>query len=277
MKSLSSKSICILALLLKSQMSHSIVPFQGAREIGMSNAVPSLNSSYNSFCNPAMLATNQKVALGISYNNPYQIKELSTQSIIVIFPTLNGGFGGGWDYFGTSVYNEQILTFGYGHSLNEKIEGGILLNYYATHLTEDYETYQAVSGNIGITVHPNTNLSIAVQIQNITNNNYISHSNEELQASLNTGVAWHFENFLIGSSLNINKTRTAQINVGSEYLLAKNFAIRAGIATNTNVQYTFGAGYGQKWWKGDIAFGYHNQLGMASFFSVEFLIGKEKK
>ncbi len=258
-------------------MSYSIVPFQGAREMGMSNAITSLNSNYNSFSNPAELAKSSNVALGFSYNNLYQVNELSTQSVIICVPTIKGGFGGGWEYFGSGSYNEQIITAGYGHGLNKKIECGILINYHVTHLTEGYETYNAVSGNIGLTMHLNPRLSIAMKLQNVTNTNYINHNNEELKASLKTGIAWHYGNFLIGSSLNINKTKSTQLNVGSEYLLTDNFAIRVGIGTNTNVHYSFGAGYSRKWWKGDIAFGYHNRLGMASFISVELLIGKTKK
>lgn len=253
------------------------VPFQGAREAGLANAIPNTNSTYNSFYNPAGFAGTSYLAVGISYNNLYQLKELSTRSVVACMPTKRGGFGGGWSYFGASTYNIQHFSAGYGHRLHHKIDAGILINYRLTELPEQYENDYAIFGNIGMIFHPNTSLDIGIHLQNISNSKYNHYNTEEIPMSLNAGINWKSESFLIGSSLSLYESEKALIRVGAEFNLAKNFAVRAGVSNKEYLQYTFGLGYRQKRWQSDIAFAYHNQLGMASFVSFEFFIGESRK
>jgi hypothetical protein len=249
----------------------------GAREAAMANSILTLGGTWSVYHNPAGIRTLNHASVGFCYENRYLLEELSTQSFAGTVPVRNGGFGVSYSYFGTSRYNEQKMALGYAHALGEKINAGILFDLYHTNLPDEYESDYIIAGEIGLIIRPIENLSIGLHLNNPTESGSQNYNTEDANTFFRSGITWHDKYFLIGTQVSIQENDEPIMSAGMEINVVPNFYVRAGISSDEKNNYTFGLGYKQKRWCGDIAFARHPILGYTSMFSIEFYPGKIKE
>jgi hypothetical protein len=245
----------------------------GARETGMANAILTLGTTWSVYHNPAGIAGNSNPSFGFSYHNQFFLEEMSTRSFAAIWPYEKGGFAASYSYYGTQIYNEQKTAIGYAHKLSEKIDAGILIDVFTSKLPGEYETVRTIAGEIGLNAHPIDQLSIGIHVKNISNSAYSKYIKQQPKSWFRAGLTWNESDFLIGTQVQLKQDGNTLLSLGTEINVVKNFDVRAGISKNETTSLTFGMGYKQQRWRGDIAFARHPQLGFSSFISVEFYLG----
>lgn len=242
----------------------------GAREASLANTGVALKSNWAMFHNPAAITHLTSPMVGVHYSNQYIMEELSTTSVSGTIPLSYGGFGLSVSYFGTSAYNEQKYAFGYAHKLGNLFAAGITLDYFNVKLPEPYESSNALAGEIGLLVNPVDNLLIGCHLYNITNSKYTDYPSESLQSFFSLGATWQTEIFLVTSQVYLDREATPTISAGSEVYLIPTLAVRIGASTNEQYQYTFGVGYRNSRFNGDLAFTNHPTLGFSSHISFNY-------
>lgn len=267
----------ITALLLSLASNAQSLHIAGARETGLANSSLTLNSTWSVFHNPAGLTNFDNYSLGISYINRFQSSELSTSAIAGIIPTEKGSFGIGYSYFGTSNYNQQKSIIGYAHKLGEKVDAGISIDLYSTHLPNEYESAHAITGEVGLTVRPINQLSIGAHLNNIAGADYSDYLEQEVPMSFRSSATWTAENYLLSGQLSLNKNYDAVLSVGTEVSILQYLDIRAGVSTFEPMSFTCGLGYHQKRLQLDLAFARHPSLGYTSVVSANINFGQVKR
>lgn len=242
----------------------------GAREAGLANTAIAIADNYSMFHNPGNISGVKATTIGVNYSNVFMLPELSLSSISGLMPFRQGAFGVSASYYGSSQYNEQKYAFGYGLGLGDKISAGISIDYFRVNLPGEYESEDALAGEIGIIVTPIENLSLACVLYNPTATSYKNYPSENLPSCLYIGAAYQSEGFLITSQANIESDQDPVLSLASELYLVKNFAIRLGISTDDLYQYSFGLGYTHTKLNADIAFARHPVLGFSSFITLNY-------
>lgn len=242
----------------------------GAREAALANSSVALTTDWPMFHNPAGISRLSYSSIGVHYTNQYTMQELSTASAIGSMPIAAGAFGFSLSYFGTSMYNQQKYAIGYAHQLGDFLSAGVIFDYFMAHLPEEYESSHALAGEIGLIANPIDKLSIGCHIYNVTDSKYSNLTDENLPSFFALGAAWESETFLVSSQVNLDKESDPTISIGSEVLLIESIAVRFGVSTNEQYQYSFGLGYNNKKFKGDIAFTRHPVLGFSSYVSFNY-------
>lgn len=249
----------------------------GAREAALANSSVALSTDWPMFHNPAGLTRLKNTTLGVHYTNQYLMRELSTTSATGSMPVASGAFGFSLSYFGTTRYNQQKFAVGYAHQLGDFLSAGVTFDYFNTHLPEDYEASHALAGEIGLIANPIDKLSIGCHIYNLTGSKYSTYTAENVPSFFSLGVAWESDAFLVSAQVNSDKENEPTISFGSEVFLIESFAVRIGISTDEQFQYSFGFGYNNIRFKGDIAFTRHPVLGFSSYVSFNYSFAAKTK
>jgi len=261
--------ICILTCNSRQLKATDLFFQAGAREAGLANSSVALGGTWSVFHNPAGMVSISSMSIGFNYENRYAIKELVTSSFAGIIPVRFGNFGFSGSYFGSSRYSEQKYAFGYSRSFAGKIDVGILCDYLSVNLPEGYDTPHSLAGEIGIIAHPIEYLAIGCHLFNLTSQKF-NNSILEVPIIFRTGAAWETKNYLISSQIQLNEKEKPVLSVGSEITFFKKLAMRMGISTCENMNYTLGLGYTNSWIKGDFALAHHSVLGYSACISFEF-------
>lgn len=240
----------------------------GSRSASMGNSSVTLSDVWSTHHNQAGLANLTKPTIGFHHENRFIVKEYGLQSLAFVLPTNSGNFGVSLSYFGYSKYNESKIGLGYAKKLGDKISFGVQLDYFNTHIAEDYGNKGAAVAELGILVEPKENFFIGVHVFNPTMSKIAIYDNERIPTIFRVGIGYKFsDNLYIATETEKDIDFDPVFKAGVEYMMIKDFFIRAGISTNP-VQNSFGIGYVHKRLKADIAFSTHQILGITPHFTV---------
>jgi len=145
---------------------------------------------------------------------------------------------------------------------------GVQLDYFNTHISEDYGSKGAAVAELGILAEPKENFFIGVHVFNPTMSKIAIYDNERIPTIFRVGIGYKFSNNLyVATETEKDIDFDPIFKAGVEYMVIKDFFIRAGISTNP-VQNSFGIGYVHNRLKADIAFSTHQLLGITPHFTV---------
>jgi hypothetical protein len=249
----------------------------GAREAGMAGSSVALNGIWSICYNPAGIALSPYAEFAMAYENHYFLPELSATSFAFVIPVSSGAFGMSAGYSGTSSFNNQKFALGYAHKFGSNIQAGVLLDYYSANLPAEYETARTIAGEIGILTRPTEKLSIGVHLNNITGSSYTVYPNEKIPVLFSAGAAWQDERYTVCTQVELNSNEKARISAGTEVILVKDLAVRAGISNSDQMSYTVGLGYALNRIICDIAFSHHPILGFSSSVSIQVSLSKQTR
>lgn len=139
----------LFTIIIKSSYSQlsNVVP----KSLSVANAAVSDNERWSGFANPASLASVDKLAAGMQYENRYFLPELSTRSVDFALHSsiVNVGFSA--SYFGFSLYNEVLLGLGFARNFSDRFSMGVQFNYLAGYFYSEQRYRGMLFPQIGLT------------------------------------------------------------------------------------------------------------------------------
>jgi len=246
-----------------------------ARETGLAGASVSFSDIWSQYSNQAGLAYLDYIAVGISYQNAYFVKELATNSVAFAVPTKTGTFGLNYYYFGYPKYNENKIALAYAKTLGKKISVGIQLDYFITHIEGEFGTSGVPAGEIGILTNPIKNLYIGAHVFNVWNASISSADETYLPIIFKLGASYIlYQKALLSVEFEKDIDYPVVVKTGVEFEMLKKVFLRAGISTKPTT-FSFGLGYEFNSFKLDIAFSKHEVLDYSPSISFRYFINKK--
>jgi hypothetical protein len=249
----------------------------GARVNGMGNvsaAVPDFWSMYN---NQAIMPFYDKMAVGVSYNNRYLLKETSTAVLGVVLPLKNGS-----DVFAVNLYHYGGGNFGamkagiaYAKSFASVFSFGLQFDYLLDYFNDAmYGKRSGFTFETGLYGQITKDFSLGFHVYNPARLKMITYNDipEYIPTILRLGLAYKFkEKCIVGLDVEKNLDTKLQIHTGIEYTLLKFLILRGGIRFP---DFSFSLGVGTEW-KGlfiDFASSYHVHLGYSPQLAIIYAI-----
>ncbi|HEY5469782.1 MAG TPA: hypothetical protein VIK07_04605 [Bacteroidales bacterium] len=241
----------------------------GAGEAGMGNVCIMKNGFWSSFQNQALLAFNNSISFGLSYENRFSIEELGTRSIGLAIPVGKASIGAVYSHFGYIDFKRDMTGLACGLKLSENISAGVQVDYFSERTTSEYNNNQSVTFETGLLFTPSENTRIGIHLFNPLPN---SIRKNFLPTSIRVGVGTELSEILFaGVEAEMSAGNKLIVSTGYEYEAAKNLWLRGGFSTNNN-SFSFGLGYLTKIAQLDLAFQTHEKLGVTSSVSLIFKI-----
>ena len=241
-----------------------VYPQTGARSNGMGTASLCLVDAWSVYNNPGAFGSLDHNEVGISYENRYLLKELSTQALAAGFHTKKAGnIGVHFQQYGFNLYHELIGGLTYGMKLFKNFSAGVQLNYHRIALAENYGSKNTVSAGLGLYYQLNKSFNLGMRVLNITRTRLSGQQDERLPTTFNLGAVYRFSEKVLWS-VEAEKTMINPINFksGIEFKPHEVVALRLGI-NSYPFQSSFGFGLKLKKIQFDMAAMWHSRLGMS--------------
>ena len=247
----------------------------GSREAGMGGCSVVNVGLWGVSNNQASLGFMQYAAVGMHYENRFNVSGLGYKAFAAALPTNSGTFGLKINYLGYSNYNDLETGITYGKSFGERFSVGIGLNYLRTYIAHDYGSTGIALAEIGILSEPTDNLFIGAHFYNISRAKYANTiNNEAIPSIFKFGAGYNFsDNAFLTAEIDKNINYPMVFRAGIEFSVVKNFVLRTGIATNSTL-ISLGMGYKTKGLSIDLAFSYHQYLGYSPFITLSYNFGE---
>lgn len=268
--------LCTLLTFVSSVYAQNWMPV-GARSNALGNASVTLDDAWAFHHNPGALGELRQVAVGVSYENRFLLKELQTQSFVYAQPLKYGIISVGGQFYGFSQYHTQRIGAGYSLKLSKFLFAGVQLNYLGMQLNSNYGNRHGVGASAGLQALIRENWRFGFSVNNITRARLNDYQDERFESLFRLGMSYHLSNkvlFLLEGSKTISDKVRGKFGV--EYEAIENFRIRTGIKT-APIEFSFGFGYLWKIISIDAAVSYHQLLGWSPSFSLTYISNKIKK
>ncbi|MEO5643591.1 MAG: hypothetical protein ABIQ40_18155 [Bacteroidia bacterium] len=247
-------------------------PVLGARSLGMAGCGTALTGDlWNAQNNQAGLAFIKKFQAGAFYENRFLISDLGMKAFAAAMPTKAGVFSLEVTSLGLSnLYSETKAGVAYAKSLGPKFSASVQLNYFNTHIGENYGSSSAVCGEFGLIAMPVKNLTIGFHLFNPTRSRLNGALDERLPVVMRLGTVYRFsENVFLSVEAEKDVDFKPVIRGGLEYRPVPNFYLRAGAASNPG-EMAFGFGIVMKKLRLDVASTFHSQLGFSPSVGLQY-------
>ncbi len=225
----------------------------GAGYVSLKNEI----SNFSEIQNTKILLTYSPQIFGFN--------ELTNSSATVATKTNYGNLSLKFHQLGFDLYKEITPTFSYSNSI-EGINFGTNLNYHFLSI-KNYGNDKTFSIDFGLRTNISENLAFGFFAQNL-NGATISESKEKLPQKFCVGIAFApIENFVFAYGIEKNVLYEISQNIGSEFYLVENFAIRLGASNNPQF---IKSGFSVKLFSFDLDYtnSYHQILGATHFISI---------
>lgn len=236
---------------------------------GLAGISVTLDDFWSEISSVGVLTTDSRFLIGISSQNNFLLKELSTHSIASVLPIkkAKGNIGVNYTFTGTSLYKEQKVGLAYGQKFGKNLSIGMQLDWlssnssYAHYDKENFYTFE-----IGARYKINDNLDAGFFFFNPIP---IKRTDkEDIPSIIKLGISYQILKQLTTiAELEKNLLDTQTLRIGLEYQFMKSMFARLGVSTHPTM-YSFG--YGLKYQKFDLDFAaqVHSILGISPSLSV---------
>lgn len=233
----------------------------GSRTNSIGNCSVALSEFWSCHNNPAGFANYNNIAIGLSYENKFLLKELAYKNIGVIIPFKIGVIGITTSQFGYNHYNENLLGLGLSRSFGPNLKIGLKLDYIFFKYSTDYDKIQTATFELGLQYNINKSLCLGVYIFNPINVKLKTLNNEKIPIIMRIGLSYFIkEDFLIATEVEENFENDFSYRFGLEYEIYEKFFVRSGFQLNPEM-FTFGFGYDYNWFTIDISAQMNQVLG----------------
>ncbi|MBR5643457.1 MAG: hypothetical protein IKW77_04665 [Salinivirgaceae bacterium] len=236
----------------------------------MANASVMQNGLWSVNNNQAGLADLQKFAVGINYQNRFQLAETSTKSVAAALHTRTGNFALSFNRFGYSQYSENSFGLAYARQFGERVSAGLQFDYLNINQPSAYGNNGVFLFEVGLQAKPIDNMQVGVHVFNPTRAKMAEYEDERVNTSFRFGVNYFFSD-IVQLAAEVEKTMQTDLRckVGLEYQLISNLYLRTGFRSKPN-EFCFGAGYTFKGLTFDFAFSTHQYLPMSTQVSLKY-------
>lgn len=248
----------------------------GARHAGMGYTGVAYGGIWGVYHNQAALAGIEGFGFGAYFQNNFNINELSVKAASFTLPVFNGVAGAAFTHFGYSGYSETKFGLAYAMELGDKLEAGIQIDYFNTHIANEFGNEGTPTGEMGIRYQPFENLVFGAHVFNPFRAKLSGYQDERLPTFFRAGVAYTFANrFLLTAEGVQDMNQHTELRVGAEYYALDHLFLRAGFSTNPGVVH-FGIGAAFTGIDANISFSRHPVLDYATHLGITYRIAKNE-
>jgi hypothetical protein len=243
----------------------------GARAQGMAGCGTAVSGDlWGAQNNQAGLAFIKTFQAGAFYESRFLVDGLGMKAVAAALPTKQGVFGLDISSFGFNLYSENKVGIGYAKAFGTKFSASVQLDYFNTHIAENYGSASTFCGEIGLMATPVKNLTIGFHIFNPTRSKLSGSLAERLPTIMRLGTVYTFSDRVF-VSLEAEKDVDYKpvLRGGIEYRPIDNFYLRAGVASQPNMM-AFGCGIIMKKLRLDIASTFHSVLGFSPSVGLQY-------
>lgn len=269
-------SLLTILLLVKVGNAQSISTQMGARAAGMGYASSGVTDDWSLFNNVGAIGSVEKMSAAAAYEIRAQLNSANRIAFAFNSPIRWGVATMGAFRFGDELYNEQILSAGFGNKFGIAALG-IKVNYIQ-YQASGFGTHSAFSVDFGGLAQLTDQLSVGAYITNL-NQAKIStdYDSERLPTQLTVGLTFKpKENLFITTELDKDIDYDATWRTGLEYSFKEKFFVRTGFNLNPQAGF-FGLGIRKKRIQADYAIQFNSVIGASHQASVSYSIDKSNK
>lgn len=239
----------------------------GSRAASMANASICNEDAWAYHHNPGATGAVKSMAIGVSYENRFLLKELQTQGITYVQPLKTGVISAGAQLYGYAAYRTYRVGVGYALKLANKFFAGVQLNYQGIRFSENYGSKNTLTAEAGFLANITDKWKIGVSVFNIGRAKLSAYQDDRLSTVFRVGTSYNFTK-KVGVTVEAEKhiDYALRIKAGLEYEAFTRFYIRGGIATQ-HLEASFGIGYKFKQFRLDAGSAYHQVLGWSPHIS----------
>jgi hypothetical protein len=265
------KRLILLLLISYSCFSQNYTYFAGSRSSSLAHSSVSLVDIWSSFHNQASLAFIEADQIGISYQNRFGLKDLSTASLAYLKSYPFGNLGINISAFGFEQFNQSKMALNFSRKFGESLSMGAQANI-ENQFIEEKGNQSIFTWEFGILSKPIKKVQVGIHVYNPMNSNW------ESEIDINTNLGLRFG---ANYSLNPETLICAEIqkwadwpetySLGFEYSFFQYLLLRCGFAFPDNSQH-FGLGLKLKKLQIDQALEYSSFLGSSLSLSLNYEI-----
>lgn len=244
----------------------------GARSAGIGNTSTIIRDTWAVFNNPAATCRLSKISAGLYYENRFLLKQTGYGALAFQMPVHKAGnISVGISHYGYKYYQYSRATIGYSQQLFTNLYMGLNINYLHLSQAEYYGRANGMTFELGLYSQPVKNFAIGLYVFNPVNVSFFENRDLKMPVTMKLGLSYLFSDALLlavetGKSIN---GYTPIFKGGIEYTLRKHFSFRAGISM-LPIEYSVGLGYKFAGATFDLAFAYHQILGLSPKISVQY-------
>jgi hypothetical protein len=268
--------LLVVVLIVKIGNAQSISTQMGARAAGMGFASSGLTDEWSLFNNMGSLGATDEMSAATSYELRTQLTNANRLAFAFNAPIRWGVTSVGAFRFGDDLYNEQMVSLGFGNKFGIA-SLGIKANYIQ-YQADGFGTYGAISIDFGGLAQLTDQLSIGAYITNLNQAKLnTDYSAENISTRLTAGITFTpNKSLLITTEIDKDIAYEAIWRTGMEYSFKEKFLIRTGFNLNPQSGF-FGLGVKRKKIRADYAIQFNSLLGASHQAAVSYWFDQQKK
>jgi hypothetical protein len=238
----------------------------GARSQGMGNLKLFLKDSWSFFNNIGAMDRMEDSELGVSVDQRFGLKELSTFGLSGVAKKEFGSIGFGISRFGGDFFNQQQLGLGFSNTLGI-VSMGAKVDWLQTQI-EGFGTGNAFLLSLGGVAQLGPEIFLGAHFSNLTQSRISKNSDQALPTLVQLGIGYFpTKSLSIHTELEKDVDLPAIFKLGIEYTLAEWILLRTGINSHPS-RLSFGLGIRKHRFGFDYAYGQNSALGRTHHFSL---------
>ena len=240
----------------------------GPSGAGMGYTNATISDAWLMFNNVGGLGKDQSFRAGFLFENSFLLEGLNRMGLTLIFPFSWGNIGGSIYRFGDDLYNEQVLSLGYGNQLGIA-SLGIRLNYLQYYI-ETLGSKGTLILDFGGIAQISDKFYFGAYVVNISQGKI--DEAEPLPTILRAGVSYRpLEHIAVNIEAEKDIDYKPRIKWGFSYEFFEKLTVRTGLNTNPFASF-FGLGFAASKISVDYAFSHHPPLGYSHQLGAIYLI-----
>ena len=239
------KCILVVALLINKVYGFDLTHPVGGRSVAMGRTAVCEKGIWALQNNPAGLAMTEGWRFGVFYENQWMLKATALKygAVSKNIPKI-GCVGLSLFQFGGSPYSENQFGLCYARDFGPYLQLGLRGNYLLFHWGEGYPNQGAFSFALGLQSQVTEKLRLGACVSNPIHSRLGTLNKDAIPIVMRLGMAYQFiEDFAGLCEMSYDSSRSGfSFHGGLEYLVFKQFHLRAGIQSNPNTL-SFGVSY----------------------------------
>lgn len=262
----------LFLMVVKIANGQSVSTVMGARAMAMGNATAAQHDAWSLWNNPAALAHLRQMQTALALERRPALPGQGRMASVFTSPLAHGTLGAGAFKFGDDLYNEMLLSLGYGHTLGLASLG--LSVSYLQMRAEGWGTSQALTLSAGGQAKLSEAITVGAVASNI--NQPRLANNERVPARLSAGVQYTpSATVVVLAEVEKHLDFNPSLRMGVEYTIHKKIIARTGYQLWPSVA-GFGAGYKTYRLTIDYALQQHLALGATHQASLAYFLQRQK-
>lgn len=238
----------------------------GSRSQGMGNLKLFQKDAWSFFNNVGSMDRHEDSELGVSVDQRFGLKELSTFSLAGLVKSEVGTFGFGVSRFGGELFNKQQLGIGFSNTL-EIVSLGAKVDWFQTQI-EGFGTGNSFLISMGGVAQLGPEVALGAHFSNLTQSKLSKNSDQALPTLVQLGIGYFpTRSLAIHTELEKDVDLPAVFKLGIEYALSEWILLRTGVNSQPS-RLSFGIGIRKSKFGFDYAYGQNSALGRTHHFSL---------